>query len=973
MAAMKRGLLLFAALVLACSAAVYRVCAHSGARSIAGTIHALAQADPALSARLARAQAPAALAGPRGSVRAGAVEIDLMGTRSVDPVEVGGLAVYPSVLPDTDIAITRLGPNVEWLALVNRIGPRVSLELELASKGHSLRPSSGSVEILDASGAPIAHVEAPVALDADGRRQPVRLSSLGRRMLVEVDPLPGARAPLLVDPFATVSDWISRAERPVLLSTASAWDSLRQRLVVFGGNVQTEAGPLGTITWEWDASGGWTPMPPPAPPGRRWHSMSFDSARGVTVLFGGFGFAYLADTWEWSGTTWTERQPAHSPSARGYQCQAYDPSRGRTVVFGGTDGTAKSDTWEFDGTDWSDVTPAVSPPARMSCAMAFDPTAGKVVMFAGSGEPGALSDSWEWDGSLWSPRASPLGATGWDRAMAFDQARQRLVADQGGTFEWDGTAWLASSPPPCEVTLFYSPTAHRVLAFGNTGPGATSDLFSWSGASWDPLDEGVRPPARAEFAATFDEKLGETVIFGGKSGGSSMNDVWTWNGSRWRKLSFPLEPAGRYGAATVFDSLRQTLVMFGGSGPVGNKSGETWELDTLGAAWSDRTSLLSPSPPPRRFHAMAYDSARHEVVLFGGFSPAMADTWAYDGTSWTDRTPSGLSPSARLLHAMAYDPIRQRVVLFGGNSSLVMGEADTWEWDGAIWSNPVPAHSPPGRRSHAMAWDPDRQRVVMTGGEPDSDSRVWEWDGVDWTVRAVASSPLPRDGLQLAYDTARSRLVMTGGGFIDGLWELGDFRTDGSDCTADWQCASGSCSSVCVTTGGADAGTVQPGPDAATPGPDAAEPGLDAATPGADAAQPGLDAGQPGTDAAQPGLDAGQPGPDASQPGPDASQPGPDASQPGLDAGQPDANAAQPGPDAANAQGADVAVAGRDVGVPGSDASTADLDARSEVALTGWTEGCAAGGAGERSAWPLVLAPLLVAVRRRAGRLTARR
>ncbi len=69
--------------------------------------------------------------------------------------------------------------------------------------------------------------------------------------------------------------------------------------------------------------------------------------------------------------------------------------------------------------------------------------------------------------------------------------------------------------------------------------------------------------------------------------------------------------------------------------------------------------------------AMVYDVASRRVVLFGG--SALSDTWEWDGSNWTKRTPTK-SPSARSYHAMAYDVARQRVVLFGGGSS------DTWHY-----------------------------------------------------------------------------------------------------------------------------------------------------------------------------------------------------------------------------------------------------------------------------------------------------
>src|SRR5262245_52136863 len=67
-------------------------------------------------------------------------------------------------------------------------------------------------------------------------------------------------------------------------------------------------------------------------------AMAYDSARGVTVLFGGaLGFSPpYGDTWEWDGNTWIQRA-TQGPSPRWYAAMAYDSARGVTVLFGGTD------------------------------------------------------------------------------------------------------------------------------------------------------------------------------------------------------------------------------------------------------------------------------------------------------------------------------------------------------------------------------------------------------------------------------------------------------------------------------------------------------------------------------------------------------------------------------------------------------------------------------------------------------------
>jgi len=84
---------------------------------------------------------------------------------------------------------------------------------------------------------------------------------------------------------------------------------------------------------------------------------------------------------------------------------------------------------------------------------------------------------------------------------------------------------------------------------------------------------------------------------------------------------------------------------------------------------------------------MAYDSVRSVIVLFGGCSaraPAgwecsapLADTWEYDGMTWTECSLP-VAPPAQAGHSMAFDAARGVVVLFNGPYS----PGETWEYWG---------------------------------------------------------------------------------------------------------------------------------------------------------------------------------------------------------------------------------------------------------------------------------------------------
>jgi hypothetical protein len=210
-------------------------------------------------------------------------------------------------------------------------------------------------------------------------------------------------------------------------------------------------------------------------------------------------------------------------------------------------------------------------------------------------------------------------------------------------------------------------------------------------------------------------------------------------------LATHLGPGHRTDAAMAYDSARHRVVLFGGYLSIGNGGalqGDTWEWD--GNVWAKKATT---GPSAREDTAMAYDATRGRVVLFGGSSNFVGDkgdTWEWDGTTWTLKANGG--PAARGRHAMAYDSGRGKVILYGGQSGPTF--ADTWEWNGTVWT--LKATTGPGPRVfHALADDSARGRVVLNGG---ANAETWEWDGVTWTKKAVIGPP-QWTGAPMAFST----------------------------------------------------------------------------------------------------------------------------------------------------------------------------------------------------------------------------
>jgi HYR domain/Galactose oxidase, central domain len=301
--------------------------------------------------------------------------------------------------------------------------------------------------------------------------------------------------------------------------------------------------------------------------------------------------------------------------------------------------------------------------------------------------------------------------------------------------------------------------------------------------NWVQATPTQAPPGRAYAAMSYDSLHSRTVLFGGSSSPSSnLADTWVWDGINWTQRTPSTSPPGLVGAAMVYDSARSRSVLFGGGLTAGLAPPATWEWD--GNTWTQRS--LAVSPPARLWHAMAFDSARGVTVLFGGNGGGtdLGDTWVFDGIAWTHLTPA-TSPSPRFGHAMAFDSVRNRVVLFGGRSNGVR-MADTWEWDGSNWTQVSTSSAPSARFWHSMAFDSQRGKTRIFGGDhvapfslgPVNDT--WEWDGANWTQDVTAAAPSPRAGHSMAYDSGRGKSIVFGGTdegfpgvFYNDTWELG--------------------------------------------------------------------------------------------------------------------------------------------------------------------------------------------------------
>jgi hypothetical protein len=236
--------------------------------------------------------------------------------------------------------------------------------------------------------------------------------------------------------------------------------------------------------------------------------MTYDSVRHVTLIFGGnrvlFGSnqtdaTFLDDFWQWDGKDW-KQLPSAGPSARAEAAMTFDTARGRAVLFGGYRRDAGEnerfgDLWEWDGENWTRAS-TTGPSPRNGAAIAYDADRSRVVLFGGPPASGAGFETWEWDGAVW--HSGPRVAEGrFNSSMTYDSARRRTIRFGGwngqhrvsDTWEYDGTRWLklAVSGPAARnhAAMVYDSRRQSVVLFGgHEGELVFGDLWEFDGVRW---------------------------------------------------------------------------------------------------------------------------------------------------------------------------------------------------------------------------------------------------------------------------------------------------------------------------------------------------------------------------------------------------------------------------------------------------------------------------------------------------------
>ncbi len=272
-----------------------------------------------------------------------------------------------------------------------------------------------------------------------------------------------------------------------------------------------------------------------------------------------------------------------------------------------------------------------------------------------------------------------------NEVILFGGAENSLYAGSNTTWTWNGSSWqqqssAATPSPRWGEAMAYDPANDTVVMFGGMVTGnvnitASNSTWIWDGTNWTKASPVTSPAPGENEAMVYDAALGDIVLY------TDSGNTWTWDGTNWTKLSPAASPGPLCTESMAYDSSSSTVLLFGG--------------------------YYNSSPPS---NAPCGGNSQGDTALDA--------TWSFNGSTWTKLSPTN-SPPARAQAAMAYDPNTSQIILFGGcagYSQNCNALADTWTWDGTNWTQASPQSSPPGGDGqNGMAWDAGTDVMVMVG------------------------------------------------------------------------------------------------------------------------------------------------------------------------------------------------------------------------------------------------------------------
>jgi len=215
-----------------------------------------------------------------------------------------------------------------------------------------------------------------------------------------------------------------------------------------GANSNIPDGYIGDM-WSYSfAQHAWRPIAGPHPFTVFEQAMAYDPFLEKLVLFGGSDRGYhdgdKTYVFDLKSELWTDVAPVTTPAPRAGQTLTFDSARRVTWMFGGAiNGQPTNELWQYDAraNTWAQVAASGEGPSpRRFASMAYDSTHDVVLLWGGvTGSNAALTDTWvlhpnsrSWE--KLSPATAPDPLVNYAEDMDYDPANDVFVMNQSGKF-----------------------------------------------------------------------------------------------------------------------------------------------------------------------------------------------------------------------------------------------------------------------------------------------------------------------------------------------------------------------------------------------------------------------------------------------------------------------------------------------------------------------------------------------------------
>jgi hypothetical protein len=458
------------------------------------------------------------------------------------------------------------------------------------------------------------------------------------------------------------------------------------------------------------------------PPARSGAAMAYDSAAGVTVMYGGMSAteSALHDTWLWNGTTWSALAQSGGPGPMVDVHMSDDPHDGGVLLIGMPEvpiangsgsGTISGCVIGATGSGSANAGTAIAgPPTSVTGAPGATTIIPSAVATPGSVPPATPATPPSPCPVVIAPTVQTwiLDSSGWHRVDAGSKAPMPVANAQLAYDAASGDVLaVATTYYPCGAPLGTGTTKQPQIACesplasgapSSSGTGSTGT----SGSSAAPQVCTVTQCPIPVPCPLSTHSAPAGVIYNCGNGGTVS--TWVWSGGRWtaRPAAGPASfPGGQ--SALIATTRAMLLTVSGGNTfcvAIPSPPGCPNVWDTVSWTWNGSTwgSEATSAPAPAPDLSGVVTATGSEVIAI----TSDGATWTRSGGAWARQSDG--SPTARTGEAVGAGP-GNTLVLFGGTavaSGAVVGYSrasvgsDTWSWhSGAGWQHVTGSIPPP--------------------------------------------------------------------------------------------------------------------------------------------------------------------------------------------------------------------------------------------------------------------------------------